>query len=370
MAVAIESPATTTTAEGYGLESLLERSLESTITTLDNATRDVGLPLDRLSLAANLAAWTLRTGNATFLPAIAALQSSLEAEPRNANGGLWYYDNPGNFTAYRNLSYLDGMYSVAPFVTIHALLGGNKSEASMQAALHAALEQVQILHDICVKPSGLLVHGYDALKAHAWANPTTGASPEVWGRSLAWYSLGLLNTLEIARTVPELERSKAFVQLRRLFQKAMDAQIRAVRYSKAITEEPGVWQVVDRPGEPGNFVEASSSFLTVYTLLRGTRLGFLDTRHRQSLKHSNTTAIAQDIYQSVSQKCLVTHDNGSLSLNGTSEIASLSSQNVSYEYYVTRQRVVDSLIGTSGFVLASLEMARLETSNATFADGQ
>ncbi|RZL17157.1 MAG: hypothetical protein EOO89_09310, partial [Pedobacter sp.] len=106
------------------------------------------------------------------------------------------------------MSYLDGMYSYPPFITTLPLL--NESYAN-PLALESALQQIQILYDICVLPSGLLVHGYDALKAHAWANATTGASPEVWGRSLAWYSLGILNTLEAAAYFPNGTSSDAYM---------------------------------------------------------------------------------------------------------------------------------------------------------------
>lgn len=45
--------------------------------------------------------------------------------------------------------------------------------------------------------NGLIVHGYDESKIAVWANPVTGASPSVWGRSMGWYLTGLLETLEV-----------------------------------------------------------------------------------------------------------------------------------------------------------------------------
>lgn len=357
------------------LRPLLESSLVSTIPAFANVTKDVELPLDRFSLGADMIAWTLgaaETGgdsNATtsFLQTIQTLNNSLALQPRNANGGLWYYNNVNNLTAYSNLSYLDGMYSYAPFVTILPQL--NNSATDPAAALEASVTQLQILHDICVKPSGLLVHGYDAMKSHAWAaNSSEGASPDVWGRSLAWYSLGLLNTLEIAAQSPEQSRSEAYASLRTLFRSVMQAQVQAAERSKLQTGVPGVWQVVDAPGEVGNFVEASSSLMTVYTLLRGERLDFLGDLDSadavageagQNCTGSNIVDLATEIYESVSKQYLVTYANGSLSLNGTSSVASLSPQNVGYEYYVSRPVAFDSLIGTSAFALASYEVGML-----------
>jgi rhamnogalacturonyl hydrolase YesR len=134
---------------------------------------------------------------------------------------------------------------------------------------------------------------------------------------------------------------------------------------------PGVWQVVDAPGEEGNFVEASGSLMTVYTLLRGIRLNFLANDINTTVigedadqdctetESSSIVDLAKEIYGTVSDLYLISHANGSLSLNGTSSVSSLSPQGVGYEYYVTRPREVDSLIGTSAFALASWEVGRV-----------
>lgn len=350
-----------------GLRPLLDESLTSTISAFGNVTRDSELPLDRFSLGADMVAWTLGSGNVSrssqYMPTIDALNASLALQPRNLNGGLWYYNNVKNLTTYQNLSYLDGMYSYAPFITISQL---NDSGSNSVVALDSALQQLRILYDICRKPSGLLVHGYDALKTHQWANASTGASPEVWGRALAWYSLGILDTLEVAGRNREQRKSKAYKTIERLFQDVMEAQVQAAERSKDSTGVPGVWQVVDRPGESGNFVEASSSFMTVYTLLRGLRLRLLDENRTalhepvDSNRTSRIASLAKDIYESVSNEYLIPYTNGSLSLNGTSSVASLSPQNVSYEYYTTRPTEMDSLIGTSAFALASYEVGLLD----------
>ena len=357
-------------AAAAALRPLLNTSLASTIPAFANVSKDVELPLDRLSLGADMIAWSLRqecdNTATTFLPTILNLNDSLSLQPQNTNGGLWYYNNVNNLTAYRNLSYLDGMYSYAPYVTILPQL--KDSASNPVAALESAVEQLHILHDICAKPSGLLVHGYDALRAHTWAaSNSNGASPEVWGRALAWYSLSLLNTLEIAAHNPEQLWSEAYGSLLALFQSVMRAQIEAAERGKSQTGVPGVWQVVDRAGEAGNFVEASSSFMSVYTLLRGERLGYLRSDGNatvvgnadQNCTGSGIVELATEMYETVLEQYLITHANGSLSLNGTSSVASLSPQEVGYEYYVSRPREMDSLIGTSAFALASYEMGRL-----------
>lgn len=39
------------------------------------------------------------------------------------------------------------------------------------------------------------------------------------------------------------------------------------------------WQVVDKPGVPGNYLETSGSALFAYAMLKGVRLGVLPARY-------------------------------------------------------------------------------------------
>lgn len=72
---------------------------------------------------------------------------------------------------------------------------------------------LQWSHDL-QNDTGLLVHGYDASKKAVRANPVTGASPIVWGRTLGWYVTGVVETLELLM----VDRSRpAFEYLRALY---------------------------------------------------------------------------------------------------------------------------------------------------------
>jgi hypothetical protein len=131
---------------------------------------DVGYPLDRLSIDTNTIHQVSSTGEGGFLPAVKALQQSVTLQPRNANGVLRYYANPNNLTYYRNLSYLDGMYSFAPFVTLYAPTADVAlrpcEETASSLDVQALWKQLQILFNICQQPAGLLVHGFDAIRGH------------------------------------------------------------------------------------------------------------------------------------------------------------------------------------------------------------
>lgn len=266
------------------------------------------------------------SAEALLLPAIDALQDSVSLQPRNAEGGLWYYNNVANLSAYRGLSYLDGMYSYPLFAILSAASENTDEPARISSVCDDVYEQFRILYQRCGQPSGLLAHGYDALHDHSWADRITGASPVVWGRALAWYSLGLLNILQS----PALEVCSPLItlQLRQLLEDVLEAQLAAIEKSRVLAGSPyGVWQVVDRPYRPGNFVESSASFMTVYSLMRAAKLGLLpEFRHGRL----SVTELATGIFFYNLHKYVVEYENGAVSLKGTSTVASLRG-NVDYE---------------------------------------
>ncbi|KAI7494004.1 glycoside hydrolase family 105 protein [Hortaea werneckii] len=319
-----------------------------------NASLNAERPLDRFSLGTSYFLQSENEDDDTLKGAVEALERSAVLQPCNDNGGLWYYNNVNNLSAYHNLSYLDGMFSYAPF----ALLASDHTSSDttdLQLALGAenAWQQLELLADICQKPSGLLVHGYDPSFAHDWAKSSTnGASPNVWGRSLAWYTLGLLNSLQV---IPP--DSPYHPKMKNLLHRILIPQIEAAERSFQVTGKYGVWQVVDEPGAGGNFIEASASCMTAYSMLRAVRIFPFDRMCDESMaKRATTTAIG--IYENVLESFLGVESSGTLSLNGTSTVASLSGD-VSYEYYINRSTALNDLLGTSAFVLAGLEVEKM-----------
>ncbi|KAH0283606.1 Six-hairpin glycosidase, partial [Aureobasidium sp. EXF-3399] len=225
-------------------------------------------------------------------------------------------------------------------------------------------KQLDILSAICDDGTGLWVHGYDALGEHAWANAETGASPSVWGRSLAWYTLGVLNAIETLQSLSSsssmtLESKIVRSDISLLFINLINAQLVALERGLQINGKYSVWQVVDLPGASinvsKNFVETSASLMTAYSLLRPVRL---DIIHNTQLRDRARKA-AVGLWENVFETQVNRGGNGTLNLGGTSSIASLSGQSIDAKYYFDRPTVDNSLIGTSAFVLASLELEKL-----------
>lgn len=320
----------------------ITKSVDSTLGFLSNATKDTTYPLDRLSNGNNLIALYEQTGNASYKGAIESLRESIDLQKRNGAGGLWYY-------VYPNWSYLDGMYSLAPFYTLYTKLYDSKNASAVDDILY----QLNTLWTHCLDNStGLLFHGYDYSKTAVWANPITGASPHVWGRSLGWYMMSLVDTLEVS---PLSHQSPTWRALLTKFQQLSKAVAAAVDPSSGAW-----WQVLDQPGRTGNYIESSGSAMFVYSLLKGTRLGYV----------SSYETVASQAYQYVIDSFVV--KNGTtVSYNGTVAVCSLNSTasyEVSYlpdlrnttncdfpQYYISQPILYDSVLGAGAFILASLE---------------
>ncbi|KAL1864569.1 hypothetical protein Daus18300_007584 [Diaporthe australafricana] len=330
-------------------------------------------PLDRFS-----------SGNAMFGSegpgydlALDALRDSVRLNMRNKENGLWYW------SSYPEWSYLDGMYSFGPFAALDALLtvpgdtntpssdavmeedgennnndsnnSNNKIDPDM-AALQDMHLQFSLLWSHCYNStSGLLVHGYDESRKASWASGKMGASGIVWGRSLGWFMMGLVDTLEILDTAPARGGATAAAEpLLNMYQTLAAAVMRyADRFSG------GWYQVVDQPGRRGNYVESSATAMFSYALLKGARKGYLAAGHVHPAQVAGRAA-----HDLLAREFVTREANGTLSWNGTVAVCSLNST-ATYDYYIEQPLAYNSVLGAAAFVMSSLEVESLDKSQNT-----
>ncbi|KAK8116159.1 glycoside hydrolase family 105 protein [Apiospora sp. TS-2023a] len=306
-----------------------------------NATHDaLAYPLDRLSNGNALLSLSETSGTDEkdmFSSAAAALRQSIDLNRRNAEGGLWYF-------TYPNWSYLDGMYSLAPFYALYTAGGSNDPKA------RKALEEIRFQIDLLyqhnyIASSGLLVHGYDDSKTAVWANRITGASPYVWGRSLGWLIMALVDTVELLPKSACKERDDLLQKYNNLAR----ALIRAVDPATG-----GWWQVMNEPGRAKNYIESSGSAMFSAALLKGARLGYL-MDDRLAVE---ATVVGVRAHGYLTNTFVTQNKEGLLDYSGTVSVCSLNST-ASYEYYVGQPLLPNSVLGTAAYILASLEVERL-----------
>lgn len=294
----------------------INESASSVVPFVLNATKDaLSYPLDRLSNGNALLAlsYLSNSGNigsnvVQYQAAADALRRSIDLNRRNYESGLWYF-------VYPEWSYLDGMYSLAPFYTLYSTLVSYNATALADVQLQLEL----LWQHTRNASSGLLVHGYDASRTAVWADPVTGASPHVWDRSLGWFAMALVDTLELLPS-----NATRYAKLRqRLLE--MTQALAGPLINSVDHDTGGWWQVMDEPGRAGNYIESSGSAMFSYTLLKSARLGYLSSQIAAS-----AIVTGKKAQKYLTNTFVVNEGNGTLGYNGTVSVCSLNST-ASYE---------------------------------------
>jgi len=265
-----------------------------------------------------------------YRQALQSLRAQLAAQPRTADGGFWHKQ------IYPHQMWADGVYMAAPFLAKFAAVFGEPG------ALDDAVQQVLLAEThLRDEKTGLLFHGWDESRAQRWANPTTGRSPERWGRGDGWYAMAVADVL--AEMPPGHPRRAAVVGvLQRLARAVADVQDSAT----------GLWwQVLDAGGRPGNFKEASASAMFVYAIAKGEKHSWLDAKE--------LAPVAARGYAGILGQFVVEDAAGGVHVNGICKVAGLGGdpyRDGSYGYYVGAEVVADDPKGVGAFILASAEM--------------
>lgn len=280
-------------------------------------------PLDRFSNANAM----LGGGDPAYAVALDALRDSLRLNQRNGENGLWYWES------YPEWSYLDGMYSLGPFAALDSRLGAQErvnatvtstttttttrigTRDTAAAAVDDMHLQFRLLWDHCYNgTTGLLVHGYDASRKASWASRTNGASAVVWGRSLGWFMMALVDTLELlyGAATPAAPGSEPLL--------GMYQRLAVSVMGYADRNSGGWYQVVDVAGREGNYVESSATAMFSYALLKGARLRYLEVSDITAAREAGRAA-----HLLLAREFVTTEPDGTLGFNGTVAVCSLNS---------------------------------------------
>lgn len=271
------------------------------------------------------------TGQDKYRKAAALLREQLKTHPRTSEGGFWHKK------IYPSQMWLDGLYMGEPFYAEYA------SKFHEDADFDDIARQF-ILMELHAKDTrtGLLYHGWDESRKQRWANPQTGLSANFWGRAVGWYAMALVDTLNyFPKGHPK--RGSLVAILKRL----------AVAIQRYQDSKSGLWyEVLDKGGAEGNYLEASASCMFVYALAKGVRQGYLPASYFK---------IAQKGYRGITTQFIETEANGQVNLKGTVSVAGLGGnpyRDGSYQYYLSEKVVTNDPKGMGAFLMASAEMER------------
>ncbi len=271
------------------------------------------------------------TGKEKYKKAAEFLHSHLMRQPRTFEGSFWHKQ------IYPEQVWLDGIYMAQPFAALYQkhFGGGDYSDILRQ------VETVRLrMRD---ERTGLYYHGYDASRRAFWCDPETGCSQSFWLRSIGWFAVALADLAGI------LPHGGDRGRLLGVFRDLMDA---AARF--ADTDTGMYWQVVDQGGREGNYLESSGSSMLAYAMLKGARLGVLESSFRE---------LGRKTFEGIVEKYLRITD-GALNLGGICLVAGLGPENNrrrdgTYAYYISEPIVENDAKGVAPFLLCYTEIKRL-----------
>ncbi|MBP6576774.1 MAG: glycoside hydrolase family 88 protein [Chryseobacterium sp.] len=270
-----------------------------------------------------------------YLKALQLLRSQLNDHPRTSEGGFWHKQ------IYPHQMWLDGLYMGQPFYANYTQIFEKGDSANK--AYDDIVNQFDLIQKHLKDPkTGLLYHGWDESKEQAWADKQTGLSPNFWGRAMGWYGMAIVDVLDfLPQNHPGRARLISYLN----------------SYSEALVKvqdsKTGLWyQVLDKGGEKGNYLEASASSMFVYTFAKGARKGYLPTSYK---------TIAKKGYDGIIKNLISVEKDGTVNLNQNCAVAGLGGtpyRSGTYEYYVNEEIRPNDPKGTGPFILASLELEK------------
>ncbi|KFF03388.1 hypothetical protein IW19_21100 [Flavobacterium reichenbachii] len=266
-----------------------------------------------------------------YLKALQLVRKQLLEQPRTASGGFWHKQ------IYPDQMWLDGLYMGEPFYAQYTLTYENGKSFDDIA------KQFELIQLHATDPkTGLLYHGWDESKKMPWANKETGNSPNFWSRALGWYVMALVDVLDyMPKDHPKQK------ELVKYLNNACGALAK-------FQDKSGLWyQVTDKGGQKGNYLEASGSSMFAYAFAKGANKGYLPAKYKK-LANKAFDGLTKVLIKKVDE-------DGGITLTNCCQVAGLGGtpyRDGTYEYYVNERKKDNDPKATGPFILAAIELNR------------
>jgi unsaturated rhamnogalacturonyl hydrolase len=284
-----------------------------------------------------------QTGEMKYKKAAYLLRSQLDTHPRTSEGGFWHK------AIYPHQMWLDGLYMGAPFYAEFAELFHEPG------AFDDVANQFILMNRHGREPkTGLLYHGWDESREQKWANKETGVSPNFWGRSLGWFSMAIMDTLDF---LPESHKDrKEMIDI----VKGIIGAILSVQ-----DQSTGLWyQVLDQGARKGNYLEASASCMFLYAIIKAVRKGYMGDENIEA---------AMKAYKGIGNHFVEVDSLGDVNLKSTCMVAGLGGipyRDGTYDYYINAPVKYNDLKGIGAFILGCSEIENYFMGNNGHIRGQ
>lgn len=214
----------------------------------------------------------------SILKAMKTLFKQLENQPRTKEGVYWHK------AIYANQVWLDGIFMGLPFYCKAAplLKGEKKARKYWDDAVSQIVKTDMRTYD---EATGLWKHAWDETHSQFWADPQTGRSKHSWARAMGWYSMAMLEVLDV---LPEdYARRDEVISI---FRKAMTALV------KCQDKQTGLWYDVLDVNDPRNYLEATASSMFSYCCSKATAWAISPTRSFRRRAQKATTASSRTLF--------------------------------------------------------------------------
>lgn len=295
--------------------------------------------IDNINGGKNLFTLYALTKKEKYRKALDDLYDQVSKHPRTKEGNFWHK------AIYPHQIWLDGLYMGQPFyMEYDATFNGGKNKDDIY---NQFFNVEKLIKD---PETGLYYHCFDSTKTAFWADKNTGLSKNFWLRSLGWFSMAMLDTLNKA---PD-RGSDNWNHLKQMFINLQDSMLKVQDKSGMWYQVPNYPDRVDAKGRK-NYLETSGTAIFAYSLLKGMRTGILtDNKYKEAgVKAFNGIC---DTYLNT--------DSGKLSLGGICLVAGLGPEknkrrDGTFEYYMDEPIVQDDAKGVGPFILAYNEVKLL-----------
>ncbi len=277
------------------------------------------------------------TGEERYKKALDLLRSQFEKQPRNADGGFWHKK------IYPHQVWLDGVYMGSPFLAEYAMRyeEGQLQNNDFADVVNQIVMASNHTYDYNTR---LFLHACDVSRQMFWCDPVTGRSKHCWGRALGWYAMAIVDNLDFLPHDFE-GRDKVINILLHI----------ADQLERYADPETGLWyQVIDRSGDAGNYLEASASCMFAYSLYKGVRLGVLPQHY---------LSVANKAWENILKRFIKTDENGCIHITEVCAVAGLGGKNNrpgDYQYYINEMKRDNDAKAVGPFILTALEVELLQ----------
>ncbi len=239
--------------------------------------------------------------------------------PRNSDGGFWHA------TWAKHQMWVDGVFMGQMFLARYGSVIGDSAYAFEEVT-----NQMKLILKHCIKPNGLLLHGWDESKEASWANKETGLASEVWSEGLGWYAVLMADVFDF------LPKSHSDYQYLMSALKNLCKGLKNVQDQKT-----GMWcQVVDKCDQPGNWNETSGTGMFLYLLKKSIDKGYISSEEY--------SPVVKKAYEGIIKKTKL-NEKGFIDLI---DCSSIGIQN-SYQDYIMQPKEVSTYAAFGSFIIGT-----------------